>query len=176
MSEDIPLRIGIVAMRRNESRLDETTRFAKEELGVDQVRVSRVLRAGRGCFIASEEFIPSDEKLSFPKTSKEDFVTRLCGHSCWRGKIAIAPSGDVLPCPRVRNLVLGNVKGQSLSDIVLSDGLKRIWGLTKDKIDTCKDCEYRYACFDCRTKAESLTGKPTDCWYNPYKHYRQAEV
>ncbi len=41
--------------------------------------------------------------------------------------------------------------------------------LTKDKIETCQDCEYRYACFDCRAKAESLTSKPADCWYNPYE-------
>ena len=169
VSKDITLRIGIVAMRRNESKLDETIRFAKEELGVDQVRVGRVLRAGRGCSIASEELIPSDEKLCFPKISKEDFVARLHGHSCWRGKIAIAPSGDVLPCPCVRNLILGNVKRQSLHHILLSDGLKRIWGLTKDKIETCQDCEYRYACFDCRVRAGNLTGKPTDCWYNPYE-------
>jgi len=176
VSEDIPLRIGIVAMRRNESRLDETIRFAKEQLGVNRVRVSRVLDVGRGCSIASEELIPSGDKVPFPKISKEDFVARLHGHSCWRGNITIAPSGDVLPCPSGRNLVLGNVKRQSLRDIVLSDGLKRIWGLTKDKIETCKDCEYRYACFDCRARAESLTGKPTDCWYNPYKPHRQPKL
>jgi radical SAM protein with 4Fe4S-binding SPASM domain len=176
VSEDIPLRIEIVAMRQNENRLNESIRFAKEELGVDRVKVSQVLRVGRGCSIASEELASPGGKLSFPKISKEDFVARLHGHNCWGGQIAIAPSGDVFPCPSVRDIVLGNVKRQDLRDIIHSDDLKRMWGLTKDKIETCKDCEYRYACFDCRARAESLTGKPTDCWYNPYEHHRDAKV
>ncbi|HBR10188.1 TPA: hypothetical protein DD712_02915 [Candidatus Acetothermia bacterium] len=170
VSEDIPLRIGVIVIPQNENSLNETIRFAKEELCVDRVRAGGVLRAGRGCAVASEEFIPSDEKLSFPKTSKEDFVAKLHGHNCLRGgKIAITPTGDVLPCPCVQYVVLGNVKRQILSDIIVSDGLKQVWGLTKDKIETCKDCEYRYGCFDCRARAESLTDKPTDCWYNPHK-------
>ena len=167
VSEGIPLRIGIVALSENENCLDETTRFAKEELGVDQVRVGRVLRAGRGCSTASEELVPPDDKLCFPKISKEDFVARLHGHSCWKGKIAIAPTGNVLPCPFARNIVLGNVRHQRLPDIIASDGLDQVWGLTKDKIETCRDCEYRYVCFDCRARAENLTTKPTNCQYNP---------
>jgi radical SAM protein with 4Fe4S-binding SPASM domain len=176
MSEGIRLRIEIVAMPQNENRLNETIRFAKEELGVDRVKVSRVLRVGRACSVASEELASPGDKLSFPKISKEDFVARLHGHNCWRGQIAIACSGDVFPCPCERDVVLGDVTRQNLRDIVLSDDLKRIWGLTKDKIETCKDCEYRYACFDCRARAESLTGKPTDCWYNPYKPHREPKL
>lgn len=169
VSGDITVRIGIVAMPQNENSLNETIRFAKEELGVVQVRASQVLHVGRGCGIASDDFIPLGDKLTFPKISKEDFIARVYGHGCWRGKIAIAPTGDVFPCPPARDIVLGNVKRQSLSDIIVSDHLKQIWELTKDKIETCQDCEYRYACFDCRGKAKNLTSKPTDCWYNPYE-------
>ena len=43
--------------------------------------------------------------------------------------------------------------------------------LTKDKIDKCSHCEYRYACFDCRPN--SLSGciyeKPWYCTYDPDK-------
>ena len=169
VSADIPLRIGVIAMPQNENNLNETIRFAKEELRVDQVRAAPVLRTGRGCSVASDDFHPPGQRLAFPRISKEDFIARVHGHSCWRGKIAIAPTGDVFPCVFARDLVLGNVKHQSLSDIIVSDSLRQIWGLTKDKIETCRDCEYRYACFDCRAKAESLTSKPTDCWYNPYE-------
>ncbi|MBT9141561.1 MAG: Coenzyme PQQ synthesis protein E [Dehalococcoidia bacterium] len=133
-----------------------------------------MLPVGRGCSIASDEFMPLQfmplhKKPAFLKISKEDFIARLHGHNCWRGRIVITPTGDVLPCPLVRDIVLGNVQHQSLPDIIASDSLKQIWRLTKDKIETCQDCEYRYACFDCRAKAESLTSKPADCWYNPYE-------
>ena len=42
--------------------------------------------------------------------------------------------------------------------------------LTKDKVDQCKDCEYRYACPDCRPDSlgEDKLAKPWYCLYNPY--------
>jgi len=52
--------------------------------------------------------------------------------------------------------------------------------LSKDHIEVCKDCEYRYACFDCRVKtndAENLYAKSSDCFYNPYTGiWEQKEV
>jgi len=41
----------------------------------------------------------------------------------------------------------------------------------KDKIDVCKDCEYRYACLDCRCfrMNEDIYSKPKKCKYNPYE-------
>jgi radical SAM protein with 4Fe4S-binding SPASM domain len=169
VSETVPVMIGIIALRQNEGRIDETIRFAKEELGVDWVKVSEVLQVGRGCTVASDDFMSVDKRPPFSKVSREEFIARLHGHSCLRGKIAIASSGEVLPCPFLRNTVLGNVRQQSLHDIMVSDELKQIWELTKDQIDTCKDCEYRYACFDCRAKAKSLMRKPSDCIYDPYQ-------
>ena len=40
---------------------------------------------------------------------------------------------------------------------------------TKDKIEECSECEYRYACFDCRPNSLSrkISEKPWYCTYNP---------
>lgn len=50
--------------------------------------------------------------------------------------------------------------------ILLKDSIRKF---SKDKIRECSECEYRYACFDCRPN--SLSGniyeKPWYCTYNP---------
>jgi len=44
--------------------------------------------------------------------------------------------------------------------VIISTKVKETWELTKDKVLVCKDCEYRYACFDCRPlAADSNCGK-----------------
>ena len=50
---------------------------------------------------------------------------------------------------------------------------QKFWYLTKDKIHKCKDCELRYACFDCREipmrVENNLYATNPYCKYNPYK-------
>ena len=45
------------------------------------------------------------------------------------------------------------------------------WNLGKEEIDTCKQCEYRYGCHDCRVQAlnetNCQTGKTAFCKYFP---------
>ena len=48
---------------------------------------------------------------------------------------------------------------------------KKYWNITKDEISTCKDCEFRYICTDCRSYTESpedYYSKPLKCGYSPY--------
>lgn len=89
---------------------------------------------------------------------------------CWAGKLAIAPNGDFMPCVMGRGEVVGNARTDALADVAAGPGLRRLWGLTKDEIAVCRDCEYRYVCGDCRplAAAESgLTGKTARCTYDP---------
>ena len=48
---------------------------------------------------------------------------------------------------------------------------QKLWNASKDKIDICKDCEYRYMCYDPRVPIERKDGSwyyETECSYNPY--------
>ena len=65
---------------------------------------------------------------------------------------------------------IGDLKQASLKEITESETLDQIWGMTKDYIEGCQDCEYRYACHDCRPKArddDNILAKPKDCLYEP---------
>ena len=92
-------------------------------------------------------------------------------NSCWFGKIAITADGSVLPCVFARDQIAGNVKNEELSKII-DNGMLEFWKLTKDQIYVCRDCEYRFLCYDCRPLAYGLTGdlyaKYPKCTYNPY--------
>ena len=37
------------------------------------------------------------------------------------------------------------------------------------EVESCKDCEFRYNCLDCRAHTKNgLFGKPITCKYNPF--------
>ncbi|MGH3779147.1 MAG: SPASM domain-containing protein [Pseudonocardiaceae bacterium] len=52
-------------------------------------------------------------------------VSQLCGH-CAHGKVAIAPNGDVWPCVFSRWMPVGNVRHQSLAEIVAGPAMSDV--------------------------------------------------
>ena len=71
---------------------------------------------------------------------------------------------NVFPCAMERRVCYGNLHSKCIHEM-MDNELAR---MTKDKINGCKDCEYRYACYDCRCDANnaSLDSKPWYCTYN----------
>jgi len=89
---------------------------------------------------------------------------------CWGNLVAVDVDGTIKPCLWADD-VLGNIHENNIGELVISGAFDEYWELTKDKIDTCNLCEYRYGCFDCRVSARkemgSLTAKTAGCNYNP---------
>ncbi|MGC5746675.1 grasp-with-spasm system SPASM domain peptide maturase [Chryseobacterium sp. NFX27] len=103
-------------------------------------------------------------------------VTEAVNHnSCLHKKIGIDINGNIKNCPLMAEN-FGNINNISLEDAFIKPGFRKYWNLTKDKIEICKDCEFRYVCTDCRayternhTNSEGLdTSKPLKCGYDPY--------
>ncbi|HPQ35266.1 MAG TPA: grasp-with-spasm system SPASM domain peptide maturase [Tenuifilaceae bacterium] len=66
----------------------------------------------------------------------------------------------------------GNVNDKSVSDIVSSNKFQEKWLITKDKIEVCKDCQFRYMCMDNSDVVETKNGykRVADCKFNPYEN------
>ena len=67
--------------------------------------------------------------------------------------------------------VYGHIEEYSLQAALTDPEFKSYWGITKDKINSCKVCEFRYMCSDCRAYVENpndLYSKPLKCGYDPY--------
>lgn len=100
------------------------------------------------------------------KISKSFYYSALYSHNCFSNKILISPDLNVYPCVMERRFCHGNLKERNLK-LLLSDS---IMNYNKDKINVCKDCEFRYHCFDCRPNSleMDINSKPWYCTYNPY--------
>lgn len=95
-------------------------------------------------------------------------------HNCFSKRLYISTLLEVFPCVMERRFSHGNLKSMRLSDLIKNEIIQ----FTKDNIETCKDCEYRYACFDCRPDSlnKGLYNKPWYCTYNPYSAEWDAEL
>ncbi|MCG2686268.1 SPASM domain-containing protein, partial [Candidatus Parcubacteria bacterium] len=91
---------------------------------------------------------------------------------CWGRGLAVSFEGVALPCVFARDMPVGDLKEESLRGVLEGEVLVGLRTITKDKIEVCRDCEYRYACGDCRVLALEQTGdlcaKTPFCSYDPY--------
>ncbi len=172
----IPVRIAGVAVSANQHDILHLPTFANN-LGFSEVRFDVVREIGSG---SEATLMPDDPKILAEKwltspvfsANRENYEHNQNWNPCWAGKLTITNNGDVIPCIMGRTEIIGNVRNQSLQEIINSPKLTSLWGLTKDQIEVCKDCEYRYVCGDCRPLAiarGNLHGSMPRCTYDPYK-------
>ncbi|MCP4213297.1 MAG: hypothetical protein GY765_01515 [bacterium] len=90
---------------------------------------------------------------------------------CLGHKVGIDTCGEIKTC-LWSEAIIGNIRDGCLTEIIRSGCFDPYWELTKDKISTCKECEKRYACNDCRVSVEStqnaFPGKSLFCNYDPH--------
>lgn len=168
----IPFRIGLVRMRQNETHMDEirdfllTEGFIEDEsqFGFDDVRES-----GRG---ADVSIAPTIRMAHAPylKVTPRQFHKARRYNPCWFGEMVVSPDGSVHPCVFSRDVTFGNLTKDTVASIV-SEQKNKYWAISLDTVDKCKDCEFRYACNDCRSlsmaQGRGLHGAPARCDYDP---------
>lgn len=167
--------IALIIMKENEKYINDILTFIRSSnFGNYGYDVIRKVFGGK-----QSPHLPSDKvtRLKYQNepnfyTSKHTFKKALFRNTCWYGKFAIASDGSVLPCVFERNKRYGDIVNSSVSQILLSKQLRTMWDLSKDSINVCKDCEFRYACKDCRPLGEcdkgDFLGKYSRCTYDPY--------
>lgn len=91
-------------------------------------------------------------------------------NSCLNRKIAVDENGFIKNCPSMTKHY-GHHKDVHLFEALNQAGFKDVWKSNKDQIATCKSCEYRYICTDCRAYVEdpqNMLSKPLKCNYDPF--------
>jgi len=135
LAHEVTVRGGIIGMKQNEADL-EATEYFLGSLGVVVSPADPVRPCGRGrkhdfwperygkCMVMSKpQFIPE----------RAQYHSNRHWNSCWFGKAAISPEGDVLPCVFARDQVAGNLFEHTL-EWILQNGLMPYWQLTRDRI------------------------------------------
>jgi SPASM domain peptide maturase of grasp-with-spasm system len=99
------------------------------------------------------------------------FLTEAQAHNtCLNRKLCIDAEGNIKNCPAMSRS-FGNIKDTTLQEVIEKEEFQDLWFINKDKIDVCKDCEFRYMCMDCRCFIKDLKNiysQPAKCGYNPY--------
>lgn len=107
------------------------------------------------------------------RCSLDNFNKACYRNTCWCNKCVISTNGDVFPCEFERNIKYGNVLSNLLIDILSKPLVQNYWNLNLNKVNICKDCEFRFACHNCRPLAYGINGNILDksprCSYNPYE-------
>lgn len=146
------------------------------------------LEEGEEIYRFTMNFLPDNLSLkSCGKVNLKYFSTNITKvleainhNSCLHKKIAIDLKGNIRNCPSMSES-FGNIKDTTLEEALNKPGFKKYWDITKDRIEVCKDCEFRYICTDCRAYVENpetplsfgegsgvRLSKPLKCGYNPY--------
>jgi len=174
LANNIPLRIASILMKVNEHEAENIMKLCST-LGVESTPPDIVRPTGRGDDL---DLLPTSYAKPPIKppffTDPQSFAKAQKFHGCLAGRLAITASGDVIPCIFARNQICGNIINTPLQTVLAAKPLTTCWQTTKDCIAKCQDCEYRYACPDCRPLAQGTDPQknwfatPTDCSYNPY--------
>jgi radical SAM protein with 4Fe4S-binding SPASM domain len=128
------------------------------------------LRMNKKVMETSENYCVKDE--SFENSELLNFMYNRTYNQCLGRKIGVDLSGNVKPCLKSQ-AILGNIFEDSFKDILLTCNHEKYWFLSKDKVNVCKDCEFRYGCsHDCPVAAKNLKGRVDSqypfCLYDPY--------
>ncbi len=88
---------------------------------------------------------------NFSRIDQSFYSFNLKHNSCWGQKIAFSSEGKIKPCI-YSHISIMDFNPDVLDfdiDTVISL-LQKYWDISKNKVEKCKDCEFRYICFDCR--------------------------
>lgn len=103
--------------------------------------------------------------------SYTDLFTEAKQHNtCLNCKVGIDQNGYIRNCPSMPEH-FGHISSTNITEATGQAGFKKLWNIGKDHINVCKNCEFRYACTDCRAYLDDpadIFSKPLKCGYNPY--------
>ncbi len=88
-------------------------------------------------------------------------------HSCFATHLYVGSDMNVYPCPMERRVYHGNLRNVHLKEMLDA----KILNFSKNDVNVCCDCEYRYLCLDCRPDSltDAFAEKPWYCTYDPYR-------
>ncbi len=171
------MQANTVIMKYNYKGISDIQNYTYELTGViGKVDIIRDIGFSKKHIFQKELYELHDRvktSAKFMPVNKEKLLRNYSGNSCWQGKINITCDGNVGPCIMQNRFINNeyNVREHKLSNILSDYVIPEFWILSKDYIDVCKDCEYRYVCNDCRPMnigGNNKYSKGKFCKYNPY--------
>ena len=166
----VELHSNVVIMAENVLYREQIINMLKE-LGIKKIHVDEIRKVYGGC--QAKHMLHNGYTKTKPNfiAKKEYFENANIINTCWHGRLVISSDGSVYPCEFERRILYGNINDSSIKQILESEKLKMCWYMDFAKVDECKNCEFRFACKDCRPVAFAEKGylyeKNPRCGYKP---------
>ncbi len=109
----------------------------------------------------SEHFVKKmyDKEVDFGIVTKESLSFLEEYNSCIHGQLYINISGNITPCPMMNTYTVGNIRENGIVDALNSEEYQSLANMSRNKMETCRNCAYRLNCFDCRAIEYMATNK-----------------
>jgi len=137
IEQGFDVRVGVVIMQENAEHIAGLPHFLKEKFGLaaEHIRFDPVNTVGRGntTFLPEHIHIQSSHAMAQGETR--------------RGKLCFASNGDVYPCIFSRTLRLGNIREQSLQQMLTDLRIRQASESTEIHWKTCQE---QLSCSDCQ--------------------------
>lgn len=148
------------------TRIEGIETGVPEDLGCtyhcEDIRISG--RASFALFNAKslKKRLVTEESFQFSDLNKA--LNDVHSSSCFAISVYIGADLDVCPCVMERRVKHGNLRGHSLNDVLTP----QLRNFSKDDVEECCECEFRYLCEDCRPDSisDNPRAKPWYCTYN----------
>jgi len=155
---NLQLRVGIILMTENRALQDATSDFLEQEMHLDaaQIGFDIVRSTGRGTFMQDIQLNTESHKRFIHRADTSDHVKTNNEHTekrNRRGKLCVSASGDIFPCIFSRRARLGNIREQTLADIIKAlDAREK----TTPSAQRWLQCQQQLSCSDCQAIAYLL--------------------
>lgn len=141
-------------------------------LGVTEFQILAPSHVGRGVELNWKKREIANHPPSVLHFNFASPLDNMVKHNCYHDVLSVRFDGNTIPCIMTRDMPMVNMLEAEVEDIFGNEVYRTLSGLTKEKVQGCQHCEFRYGCFDCRPDARGKTGnfyKKPDCGYDPEK-------
>ncbi len=177
--------IQLLVKHSNENTTNDYLRLVRKEYRIVQVIVHSAPTEGaveeveflidKNCVYYTKQCIKDETHCGVVSptyfTVNTTFYTEAQHHNtCLNGKVAIDKKGQLKNCPSMATRFGQANEIADFKTIIETAAFQKIGSISKNDIEICRDCEFRYICTDCRayTKDDKANGKPAKCTYDPY--------
>lgn len=171
---------GMVRQDITPSQREELLELLNEHIQAGNIGIiSTCPQFGRVCLAHSPIYsgrVAASHCGSGSGTKARVIAKYLGGCGAGRTYVCIQPTGLVTPCVYMPDRIMGDLRRQTLKQIVENSEL---WDLLNDRDDRwghCRICSFRYYCGGCRARADAYYADPAGpdpgCMFN-YKEWNE---
>jgi len=162
-----------ITINQLETLLDENKRIKSIFIHNTPIEKIQILQKHVKCNISFTENEIKNSKDYITKKpvnfiiNHEFFFESQEHNTYYNKKLCIDYDGDIKNSPEI-NKSFGKIENFNFENIANNIEFQKLWHVSKNKIEICKNCEFRYVCFD--TREPKLTENGLYFMPEPCKH------